>query len=90
MKVLSVELTDDPTCYKETLQAKESGNSVLFRTCGNLKPKPVVSFTNRVEIEHVVRERRLTRSKFVLQWESIDEDANTNIFDTGKLLSRLN
>ena len=76
-------MTDDPTCYKETLQAKESDNSVLFRTCGNLKPQPVVSFTNRVLIEHVVRERRLTRSKFVLQWESIDEDVNTNIFDTG-------
>lgn len=56
---------------------------MLFRTCGNLKPQPVVSFTNRVLIEHVVRERRLTRSKFVLQWESIDEDVNTNIFDTG-------
>jgi len=83
LSVVSIKMTDDPLCYKETLQAKGKSSSILFRTCGTMKPQPVISFKNRVTVEHIVRASSLSDSSFKLQWESIDSGIDNNIFDTG-------
>lgn len=89
LSVVSVNLADDPMCSKDVLQAKDSiSSSTLFKTCGNLKPLPVMSFTNRVEINRIFTdEPSVLKSNFKIRWESIDSDLNNNIFDTGSCLT---
>ena len=86
LTVDEIKMVDDPECKKEVFEARDgrsSSSPILFRTCGSLIPRPVMSTSNVIYVTHRVF-TQVERSRVKMTWRSVDKSIKNDIFNPGK------
>ncbi|XP_002161936.3 tolloid-like protein 1 isoform X2 [Hydra vulgaris] len=70
--IINIDMADDPDCHSERIEVRDYVNApLLFRTCGQLKSKPILTSSNTAFIQHMVL--NTSRLSFLkLFWQAVD------------------
>ena len=74
--IINIDMADDPDCRQEWLEIRETaGTHLIFRTCGQLKSKPIMIISNTAFVQHMVF--NVSRLSFLkLFWHAINSSSN--------------